>query len=76
MEDISSYYVYFLIFTADIINKLSDIQILHTKTEIRYIKSVSKEQNEILECLGLDDNIIEKVVYYNFPGNLGYIYPL
>lgn len=47
---------------TNIINKLSDIQILHTKAETRYIKSVTKEQNEILECFGLDENIIDDII--------------
>lgn len=45
-----------------IINKVGDIQILHSKKETRYLKSLTKEQKEILAIFGLNADDLEKKV--------------
>ena len=43
-----------------IIMKLSDIQLLHSKNETRYVKSLTKEQKEILAIFGLNPEDLTK----------------
>lgn len=45
-----------------IILKMSDIQILHSKNETRYLKNVTKEQKEILGIFDLNTDDLEKKI--------------
>ena len=48
-----------------IILKMGDIQILHSKNETRYLKSLTKEQKEILDIFGLNADDLEKKIKKN-----------
>lgn len=48
--------------TKKLIKKLSNIQVIKSKKEVRYLKSITKEQEELLNLFDYDSNKLLKVV--------------